>query len=145
MPQVVKHHIAVENRVAVTQAFFSETIVVVPRLHILNHILYVAVCGKHPHALVVQEHIPHIRGGEPEHLVQFRLGGSIPTDVEAAGEVVECDGAYSGEEDALEIALELLEKVPVEPVGVGDGVIDFLALFVQNHVGEVVVFVNYQV
>ena len=40
---------------------------------------------------------------------------------------------------------ELLEKVPVEPVGVGDGVIYFLALFVQNHVGGVVVFVDYQV
>ena len=69
----------------------------------------------------------------------------MPSDVEPAGEVVQGDGTYSGDEDAVEHPFEFLEYLAVESAGMGQGMIHLFALFVEHHVGKVVVFIDDEV
>ena len=65
------------------------------------------------------EHLAHFFRGEAEHLVEIEDGGYIPTNVESAGKVVEGDRTYASEKYPLKRALELLEHVTVESLGMG--------------------------
>ncbi|EEF87362.1 hypothetical protein BACCELL_05039 [Bacteroides cellulosilyticus DSM 14838] len=75
-------------------------------------------------------------------MIELRFDAEVPADVESAGEVIECDGADAGHEDALKHTFKLLEHLAVEAAGVSEGVVDLIAKFVEHHVGEVVVLVN---
>lgn len=118
----------------------AETVSVIPRLHLGNQSVLVGL--QRPHALIVPNHLPHLRFAESEHHVEVRVEGERGRDVVAARDVVHRDGAYSHHEDAVEHTLVLLEHAPVESLGMGHRVIDLLALDVEHHIGEVVVFID---
>ena len=70
------------------------------------------------------------------------IGADIPADIESASQVVQRYGADSGHEDAFEHAFELLEDFTVKAASMGQRMIDFLALLIQHHIGEVIIFIN---
>ena len=140
--EVVEHHVAVEHPSGVFKTVFGEAVVVVPRPHLFNHSLHVAMRRQHAHLFIIIEHGAHVVGGEAQHLVEGGVRREVPPDVEAAGKVVEGHWTDAGEEDTVEVSLELLEQVTIEAVGMGYGMIHRLALFVKHNVGEVVVFVD---
>ena len=43
----------------------------------------------------------YVLGRETEHLVKLRFGRDVPTNVEAAGHVVECNRTYACDEDTV--------------------------------------------
>ena len=143
--KIIENHIAVEDSVPVTEALFCETVVVVPRTHFLNHSLNVTVGRQHTYTLIIGEHLADILCREAQHLVQFRHRRCIPPDVETAGQVIQGDRAHSCQKDALEHALEQFEDFPVETACVGHLVVNFLPVFVQNHISEIVVLIYEQV
>ena len=142
MSEVVHHHVAVEHTNIARKTFLGEAVVVIPRLHLLDHCLYITVRWQHSHIFIICEHLAHILSRESEHLVKFGTHRHVPSDVESAGEVIECHWAHSREEYSLEHTLELLEYATVEAVGMGHLVIYVLAVLGQYHVGEVVILVN---
>ena len=139
--QIVEHHVAVEYPALCLQGFLGEAVIVVPGFHLSDHGFDVAVRWNLAVLLVVGEEFAHVLGGESEHLVEFLFGGDVPSDVESACHVVEGDGTDSGDEDAFERSLELLEDVAVEAFGVCDGPVHLFTLLVEDGVGEVVILV----
>ena len=91
---------------------------------------------------IVREHLAHFISGETEHLVEIEEGRDIPSNVETAGKIVEGYGAYSREEYSLKRALELLEHVTIEALGMGQLVIYLFALLAQHYIREVVILVD---
>lgn len=71
----------------------AETVPVIPRLHLGNQSVLVGL--QRPHALIVPNHLPHLRLAESEHHVEVRVEGERGRDVVAAGDVVHRDWAYS--------------------------------------------------
>ena len=128
--QIIEHHVTVEDRVAVSKTFLCKAVVVIPWTHLLYHGFNVAIGRKHSHTLVVCEHFTYILRRESEHLVQLRLRRCIPADIEAAGQVIQGHRTHPCQENTLEIALEFLEKVTIEAVGMGYCMIDLLSEFV---------------
>ena len=66
----------------------------------------------------------------------------MPADIESTSHIIQGNWAYACHEDAGKVALELLEHIAVEAIGMGDGMIYFLTFFVEYGIGEVVVFVD---
>ena len=123
-------------------SIFCKAVVVVPRFHLSDDGLGVAIWPQYARLTVVVEHSLYVRRAESQHLVEERADGDVPADVEPAGQVVQCHRADPGEEDAFKVPFEFLEDVTVEPLGMGDGVIDCFSLLVEHHVREVVVLVD---
>ena len=69
----------------------------------------------------------------------------MPADIESTGHIIQGDRAHSRHKDAGKVALELFEHITIESVRMGDGVVYFLALLVENGIGEVVVLVDDEV
>ena len=70
------------------------------------------------------------------------MGGEVPTDIEATRQVIERHWAYTRQEDALEHALEQLERIPIEAIRMGNGIINGLSLLVKYDIGEVIILIH---
>ena len=97
------------------------------------------------HGLVITNHFPHISFTESKHLVETFVHGDAGCDVVPAGEVIQCHGTDAHHQNTVKVPLKLLEYIPIEAAGMCHGVIDGLSLFVEHGVGEVVIFIHYQI
>lgn len=119
-----------------------KTIVVVPRLHFLDHGLHVAVGAHLTRALIIIEDIIYIFRGETKHLIELWLGRDVPPYVEATCHIIERHWTHTCDENAFESALELLEYVAVEAFSVGHRPINLLTLLIEHGIGKVVILVD---
>ena len=145
MTQIIKYHVAVEHLRITFQTFFGKAIIVIPRFYFPNQCIYVCICRQLSGVFIVLKHGPHICLTESQHHIELEIGADVPADIESAGEIIQCNGADTCHEDAFEHSFKLFENLPVESAGMSQGMIDFITLFVQNYVGEVVIFVNNQI
>ena len=99
---------------------------------------------------VVGEHLSHFSLRESNHLVETVVQGIVGADVEAAGEVVECHGTDTRDEDTLDT------RISARLDGVEEGTqvartVRLSLVFIQTGgigedvVGEVVVLVNEEI
>ena len=139
--QEVEHHVAIEDAVFIFQRAFSKTIVVVPRLHLVDHGLHVATSRHFADFLVIIEHDANILRAESQHLVVFRLHRDVPTNIKTARHIVERDRTHARHKDALKHPLKLLEEITIEPVCVRNGMVNGFAFFIENGIRKVVVFI----
>ena len=69
----------------------------------------------------------------------------MPTNVEAAGHVVERNRTYACDEDTVKWPLELLKNVAIEAFGMVNAPIHVLILLVEHGVGKVVYLIDDEV
>jgi len=91
--------------------------------------------------LVIGKHLHHIGSGKAQHLVKLRLDGDVPTDIESTRHIIQGYRTHAHHKDAFKVALEFLEHITIEAIGMGDGMIHLLATLIENDIGKVVVLV----
>ena len=145
MPQIIEHHVTVEHFRIALQAFFGKTIIVIPRAHFLYHRIYIRIARQPSGILIIPDHLAYISLAESQHHVKLMIGTDIPTDIKSASQVIQCHRADTSHEDTIKHTFELLEYFAVKATGMGQGMINFVALLVQHHVSEIIVFIHYQI
>ena len=138
--QVVEHHVGIEHMMALHVGVFREAVAVIPGAHGLEGLVFVQ--GKSTRLVVITDNLTYLLVAEAEHLVELLLQSKCRGDVISAGHVIHGHGADTHHQDAGKAAFELLEQVSIEAFGMGHGMVNGLAVLVQDVVGEIVVLVN---
>lgn len=138
----MKYRITVEYLRIASQTFSDKAVIVIPRPYLPNQYIYVCTYRQLSSVFIVLKRGPHICLTESQHHIELKIGADIPTDIESAGEIVRCNGADICHRDAFGHSFKLFESLPVKSAGVSQGIVDFVTLFVQNHVDEVAIFVD---
>jgi len=69
----------------------------------------------------------------------------MPTNIETARHIVQGNRTDTCDENTLKHALELLEDITIEAVGMGDCPIYIFTLLIEHGIGEIVIFIDDQV
>ena len=69
----------------------------------------------------------------------------MPANIESTCHIVQGNRTDTSDENTLKHTLELLEDITIEAIGMGDCPIYILTLFVEHGIGEIVVFIDYQI
>ena len=104
--------------------------------------LHITIRAHFACTLIIIEDVMYILCREAKHLIELRLGGDMPTDIETTSHIIECHGADTCDKDTFKRAFELLEDVTIEALGMGHRPIHLLALFIEHGVGKVVILVS---
>ena len=140
--EIVEYHIAIEYFGLSAQGTFRKAIVVIPWFHVCKDCIHIGISTYLSYTLIIGYHVINILCREAEHLVEYRLGRYVPSNVETAGQVIECNRADSCHENAGKHPLEYLEYLSVESAGVCQCPIHLLAVLVEHDIGEVIVFID---
>jgi len=92
LTHIVTYHVAVEHAGLDTVAVIGKAIVVVPRLHVSDDVVFGLVLTDRSHLFIISDHLPHFFLREAEHLVEASIKAHIQCNIVATGEVVEGDG-----------------------------------------------------
>ena len=145
LTEIIKNHVAIEHFRVPFKAFFSEAIIIVPRFHVLDHHLYARILRQLPGSFIIKKHLTHIFFAEAQHPVEAIIRADVPTYIETARQVIQRDRANSRHEDTIEHAFIQFEMIPIKTAGMGQVVINLVALLIQYHIREVIILVNDQV
>ena len=69
----------------------------------------------------------------------------MPANIETTRHIVQGNRTDTCDENTFKHALELLEDITIEAVGMGDCPIYILPLLIEHGIGEIVVFIDYQI
>ena len=94
---------------------------------------------------IIGKHLYDISSRESKHLVKFRFDRDVPSYIETAGYIIKRNRTNTHHKDAFEVALEFLEDITVESIGMGDGMIYLLTMLIEHHIGKVIIFIYYQI
>ena len=127
------------------QSILRETIVIIPRLHLIYHSLDITCCRNATHFLVISKHFAHFFLRETQHLIELWLGGDMPANIESTRHIVQGHRTDTSDEDTLKHALEFLEDITIETISMGDCPIYILTLLIEHGIGEIVIFIDDQI
>lgn len=69
----------------------------------------------------------------------------MPANIEPTRHIIQGHRTDTCDEDTLKHALELLEDITIEAIGMGDCPIYILALLIEQGIGEIVIFIDNQI